>query len=247
MIGVAPATPRPPMPFPSIAAISPAMKVPWPTVSVTVVPPFSMSTPGPDAPLEIRVGHVDAAVQHRHAHARSTAHRDDAAAGPHRVVGPVEGPSGVGVHGLGELGAEVPHEHGLHELHAPVPAQQAAQGLGVAGRDLHAADAGDRIDLPARRADARGDGAGLGRGGGAHHHPGLDAGRRSPQTRRGDGEAEDDPESEEGTGHGTSRQSRGVRTQGKCAGRRGRPGRRSRLAGTDPRTGGPCRIGAGCR
>ena len=55
-------------------------------------------------------------------------------------------------------------------------------------------------------------------------------GRRRAQRRRGDGEDEGDPEGEEGTGHWTARQSRGAATQGKCAGRRGRPGRRSRLA-----------------
>ena len=50
-MGVAPATPRPPMPFPSIALISPAMNVPWPTESVTVAPPLWMSTPAPTRPL----------------------------------------------------------------------------------------------------------------------------------------------------------------------------------------------------
>ena len=40
---VAPATPLPPRPFPSIAEISPATNVPWPTLSVTALPPVSVS------------------------------------------------------------------------------------------------------------------------------------------------------------------------------------------------------------
>ena len=49
MIGVAPATPRPPMPFPSIALTRPAMNVPWPRVSC-VDPAPRMSRPAVTRP-----------------------------------------------------------------------------------------------------------------------------------------------------------------------------------------------------
>ena len=38
MIRVLPATPLPPMPLPSSAPMSPATKVPWPTLSTTLEP-----------------------------------------------------------------------------------------------------------------------------------------------------------------------------------------------------------------
>ena len=102
-IFVLPATPLPPTPLPSMAAISPVTNVPWPTRSVTSLPPTCGVVDARDRPAagELGMAHVEAGVEHGDRAARAAACRGQRLACADVVVEP--GELEVAVRGVGRV------------------------------------------------------------------------------------------------------------------------------------------------
>ena len=153
MIGVAPATPRPPMPFPSIALTRPAMNVPWPRVSC-VRPPAQDVAARRHATGEVGLVAVDARVDHRdRVGRRPAARRRERLARPHRPPRPSERPPGRRVEGVGGLGVQRPGQVALDVVEPALVLERIDDRLAVAAGDGEGVQARQPLDRRAGRVE----------------------------------------------------------------------------------------------
>ena len=150
---VEPATPLPPTPLPSIAAISPLTKVPWPTRSFTSALRARVSKLRAIRPRELGMAHVDTRVDDGDRALRAAAGGGERLGRADVVVEPGELDPGGGIDRVEGVDGGVQRAVRLDVRHARIAAQRRDERGARGGADSEHADRLERLGL-LRRAGA---------------------------------------------------------------------------------------------